>query len=276
MNGLWMGIENRLTQEVPNWTGRVYELGQIQAIENRRDGRSWEDDEIFKGLVLALLSGQTEWSRIESNLWELDCIFGGFNIKKFAQSTPSDIRDRIVPSIQKLKAGSPNQERQLMQLIETAKKLHTHSRLNGSVESYFTQLFVACDKDTKKVALELGKYRGNHKLPGFGVPLAAEALKNLGFDVAKADRHVARAAACFGLVEFGDAWKGEEDGYGTPASRNNKINQLEVMKALEDIGRFTGNYCAFIDNAIWLLCAGTRSGGAHLNNLELRKLAKAS
>lgn len=35
-----------------------------------------------------------------------------------------------------------------------------------------------------------------------GIPLAAEFLKNLGYDVAKPDRHICRAVGEFGWVEF--------------------------------------------------------------------------
>lgn len=58
------------------------------------------------------------------------------------------------------------------------------------------------DGDPKQVSLSLGLPRNRYKLPSFGVALAAEAMKNLGFDVAKPDRHILRAAGLFGLVGF--------------------------------------------------------------------------
>lgn len=113
-----------------------------------------------------------------------------------------------------------------------------------------------CGDDPKQMALQIGQ-GGSYKLEGFGVPLAAEMLKNLGFDVAKPDRHILRAMESFGLVSF-----------QTSKSRN-ESELLETMTVVEDIASTTGRYISFVDNAIWLLCA---ESGLHLKNEELRKL----
>ena len=93
--------------------------------------------------------------------------------------------------------------------------------------------------------------RGPYKLPGLGVPLAAEALKNLGFAVAKPDRHVMRAVGSFGLVRF-NRW--ESGPRGKPVSQS-KEKFLEVMVAVERIAKAAERSVVVVDNAIWLLCA---------------------
>lgn len=271
---LWQKIQSRLDETVEDWQERVMNLGQIESIEDRNQGRSWDDAEIFEGLLLALLSGETVWSRIESIKHDMAEVFYGFNLADYATLEPETVSNFILPWFQERKAGSRGQEKQLKRLILTARKLCEYSTVNGLAESYFTDLFRLYNDDAKAVALALGSDGSEYKLPGFGVALSAEALKNLGFDVAKVDKHVARAAACFQLVKFADSWIGNKDGYGEPAQRDNKKYQLETMKALEDMGNSTGNYSALVDNAIWLLCADKRSGGAHLNNQELRNLAE--
>lgn len=69
----------------------------------------------------------------------------------------------------------------------------------------FTSLVDPWDGGPKQAVMLLGS-QGEYKLPSFGVALAAEALKNLGFDVAKPDRHLTRAVGSFGLVRI-NRWK---------------------------------------------------------------------
>ena len=152
----------------------------------------------------------------------------------------------------------------LVKLIDAARKLLEHSRIHGSADSYFTQLMKKHGEDPKQVALCLGMEGSEHKLPSLGVPLAAEALKNLGFDVAKPDIHVRRAVAAFGLVDFGPGGSKFE----SPAPTEGRLRQ--TMAKVEDIAKTAGERVALVDNAIWML--GARSG-LHLTNLQLAELA---
>ena len=95
--------------------------------------------------------------------------------------------------------------------------------------------------------------------------LAAEALKNLGFDVAKPDRHVKRAVASFGLVPARN-WSGSDR--TVPKTPN-----LAVMEAVERIAIAIRKHVVFVDNAIWML--GARSE-LWLTNGELAKVAHAT
>lgn len=151
----------------------------------------------------------------------------------------------------------------------TARLLTEHSRLHGTAESYFTSLIHQLDGDPKQAAICLGS-RSEHKLPAFGVTLAAEALKNLGYDVAKPDRHVTRAVASFGLVHFRN-WS-QRDGQAAP-SLSSRSSYLAVMRAVEDIASSAGMPVVLVDNAIWLLCA---KSGLYLTNPELSDLARES
>ena len=198
---LWKNIESRLDDGCPRWRDRIEAFGQVKAVEDRLSGKSWSDDEVFEALVLAVLSSATDWSKIEEIQADLKELFSGFRLESYADRRESEVDDVLVPWFNSRKAGSTTQRRNLKYLIGAASTLLEHSKAHGSAESYFTQLFEAHGKDPKQVALCLGTSGSPHKLPGLGVPLAAEALKNLGFDVAKPDRHVCRAVAAFGLVD---------------------------------------------------------------------------
>ena len=270
-NALWNRIESRLDSKLPAWRERIDDLGQVAAVEKRSAGRTWSDDEVFKGLLLAVLSSNTDWSKIERIQGELSDRFLGFSLEWYAGLPDSEIGNRFVPWFKDKKAGSVTLARSLVELIDTARKLLEHSRAHGTAEDYFLSLMDRCGGDPKQVALCLG-CAGEYKLPSFGVPLAAEALKNLGFDVAKPDRHVMRAVGSFGLVHFG-RWSDERarrKERAPPAPTPER--QLSAMATVEKIAEAAGEPVVFVDNAIWLLCA---KSGLYLTNAELAEMASA-
>ena len=266
---LWQNIEFRLDSSLPGWRSRMDAFDQVAAVSARTAGREWSDDETFKGLLLAVLSNNTEWSKIERIQGDLSELFSGFSMKSYAELPACEVDERILPWFLDRKAGSVSLKRDLVNLIGTARLLSEHSSVHGTAESYFTSLVRRLDGDPKEAALRLGS-RGEYKLPAFGVALAAEALKNLGFDVAKPDRHVTRAVASFGLVPVGK-WPGR-NARAAPSTSSSRSN-LAVMRAVQDIATAAGKPVAMVDNTIWLLCA---KSGLYLTNPELAELASAS
>ena len=185
-SALWNRIESRLDSDLPEWRERIEKMGQVAAVEHRSGGRTWSDAEVFEGLLLAVLSSDTDWSKVEGVRAELPDLFSGFCLEWYAERRDSEIPGRFVPWFKARKAGSRALRRGLVDLIHAARKLLEHRRAHGTAEDYFTSLMDRCGGDPKRAALSLG-CPGEYKLPSLGVPLAAEALKNLGFDVAKPD-----------------------------------------------------------------------------------------
>lgn len=272
---LWRRIETRLESSLPEWRAQVDVLEQVAAVEDREaKRRTWNDDQVFEALLLAVLSANTDWSRIERIRDELEPLFSGFNLESYAQRSRAEIGDRFVPWFRARKAGSVNLRRSLTGLIDTAWILVAYSRAHGAAEGYFTSLMVQSAGDPKRAALCLG-CPGRYKLPSLGVALAAEALKNLGFNVAKPDRHVMRAVGSFGLVHFGHWSDNENLRRGRKAPNPTPRRQLAAMTAVEEIAKAADEPVVLVDNAIWLMCA--KSGekkGLHLTNSELAGLAR--
>ena len=204
---------------------------------------------------MAVLSANTVWSRIESVRPKLKALFSGFGLEAYASRQEADVIELFVPWFQERKAGSPWLAQNLVRLIDAAHILLKHSGIRGSAESYFTELME--QHDPKQVVLCLGGSGSKHKLPSIGVPLAAEALKSLGFDVAKPNVHVCRAMSAFGLVAF-------KQGKNGKLRCTSKHKQLETMKKVEEIAMAARKPVAYVDNAIWMLgardCAGWSSG----------------
>ena len=265
---LWRDIESRLDSGLKGWRSRVDDFGQVLAVAARAAGRAWTDDEIFKGLLMAVLSSNTDWSRIEQNQTGLAELFSQFSLQWYADLPQREIGERIVPWFLERKAGSMTLRRNLINLRRSARLLYKHSCHHGRAVSCFTLLLRGAGGDPKKAAVRLGSRGSKDKLPAFGVPLAAEALKNLGFDVAKPDRHVTRAVASFGLVPF-ENWR-NRNGWTAP-SYASKRSYLAVMRAVQDIAASACVPVVTVDNAIWLL--GAKSG-LHMTNPELARMVR--
>ena len=266
---LWHNIELRLDSSLKGWRSLIDELDQVAAVEARSAGREWNDMETFRCLLLAVLSSNTDWSKVSRIQDDLGQLFSEFDLSSYAELPACEIRDRFLPWFVNRKAGSVTLERSLVKLIDTARLLTEHSRVHGTAESYFTSLIQRVEGDPKQAALRLGS-ASEYKLPAFGVPLAAEALKNLGFDVAKPDRHIVRAVASFGLVPFRN-WP-DRTGRLAPAV-SSRTSYLAVMEAVQDLATAASVPVVMVDNAIWLLCARS---GLYLTNLELAELAGES
>lgn len=272
---LWKDIESSLDAWRGDWRDIVEGYGQVAAIRRRSEcragckGPEWSDHEIFEALVMSVLSNNTDWAKIERIRTELSCVFSGFCLEWYAGLSEDDITGRIVPWFQERKAGAMVLKGSLVHLIKTARKLSEHSRAHGSAEHYFTSLVQRLDNDPKCAALRLGTAGDKYKLPAFGVPLAAEALKNLGFDVAKPDRHLNRALASFGLVKVG-AWPNRYP-RGTPKPSRRLF--VDAMAKAQEIAAAAEVPVALVDNAIWLLCA---KSGTWWTNQQLEALAVTS
>ena len=266
---LWKNIESKLDSGCPAWCTRITAFRQVQAVQDRGEGKTWTDDEVFKALLLAVLSAGVDWSRIENRVLPVLDDFlrselrpGSF-LESYSNLTDTHILDRWGKWFEEQRATPRWGLGPLVNMKGATRKLAGHSTKHGRAEDYFERLRVQHGNDPKQVVLCIGS-AGKHKLPSLGVPLAAEALKNLGFDVAKPDSHLLRAVAAFGLVDF------QPGGCKFEPPNATKPRQLKAMTRVEEIAKAAGKPVAYVDNAIWMLGA---QSGLHLTNLQLAELA---
>jgi hypothetical protein len=263
---LWQAVQGELDNSLKGWRERINQFGQVAAVEDRSNGRRWNDREIFKGIVLAVLSNSVDWSKVEPVLPDLNGLFLEFDLAEYATTKEKDIKEKFIPWFKERKADSQQLGQGLKRLIQTAAKLCGYSRQYGSVENFLTWLFKENGGDPKLLAKALGD-AGVYKLPGLGIPLAAEALRNIGYNLAKPDRHINRAVGCFGLVEFA-RWTDRSERKSPP--QPNAVALVSVMKAMETFSQEAGQTVTFADNAVWLLCA---KSGIWMRNRDLVALA---
>ena len=263
---LWEIIVSELDAGVSAWRQTIDGYGQVAAVEKRSSGKAWNDDEVFKALLFSILSNSVDWSKIETNRAAIQSFFLDFNLAAFATRDISTVNSEIVPWFKARRAGAPNHRRSFESLIQAARHLTHWSKIYGSAEHYFTSIAARRGDDAKQVAIAIGT-TGDFKLPGLGPALAAEALRNMGFDLAKPDRHINRAAGSFALVTFA-RWPNRSR--TTPPSATTP-EFLDVMTAMESWAAAIGEKVTFLDNAVWILCA---KSGLHATNDHLASLAE--
>lgn len=268
---LWLAIQKELEVTGTDWDWRadVARSGQTAAFWARSWGAFWSDENVFKALILAVLTSNTAWYTVDSKWHRLEPMilewFRGFDLAWYASASDQDV-SQLVARFESERTGSRSLAPNLRRLVWASRSLLRRRQEHGTLDAYFAAL--VRQSGAPKHAARWIAGPGPHQLPAFGIALAAEALKNLGYDVAKPDAHILRAVGSFGAVRFRN-WKDRSD-FRSPSANDDE--KLLAMSYVEDIARATGIAAVLVDNAIWLLCAESRSG-LHFSNRELARLA---
>ena len=262
---VWLRVRSKIDDRMPAWRERLTEMGQIDAISKRQAGHRWTDEEVFKGLVLSILSNSTDWAKIQAITPDLDVPFDGFNPRSYARLSPRDIEQRLIRWFKARKAGGLTQRQGFVSLIQATRLLIERSEPHDSFHSYLNHLLEESNHQPIELARALGT-QGVHKLPRCGIALSAEFLRNIGHDAAKPDRHICRAVGSFGWVSYAK-WP---DRSGRKMPTPSEYETVRTMRTLESLSKEIGEPAALIDGALWLLCARS---GERMTNGELGQLA---
>ena len=268
---IWENLCLRMHKWNVNWKEEVAATSVVhQLIKRRSNNNKFSDKDIFEGILLGILSNNTDWRKIKKIKNELKIKFNDFDLKSYSQNSEKYITETIIPWFVSNKSGSLTLKKDLHNLIYTSKKLAKYSDENGSADQYFTVALSEAKKDVIELAISLGTDT-KWKLKGFGVPLAAEALRNIGYNLSKPDRHILRAVGSLQLVNF-DSWENEERiGRNSPPASISNLR--EAMKAVDELAKENKEETTFVDSVIWTACA---KGGAWLTNEELTEIGKHS
>ena len=245
-------LRTRLEIWDPLWEERAGDAAVEANVRRRHLGQAFTDAETFEAVVRAALSGNTTATTVQRIAPELTEPFQGFDLAAFAERLPAKLEADIMPWFLARKAGSTGLRRTLRGLHGTALRLVAYARDHGAAERFFADCLT--DSGTiEDAAVAIGS-SGQWKLPGFGVALAAEALKFLGYDVCKPDRHVMRCVGAWSLVTFR---KWPIRGEFTPPMAS--IAELrETMLAVRALAGAAGLTINQENSAIWI--AGALSG----------------
>jgi endonuclease III len=248
----------------PDWRSLIDDGG---AVEDPSIAITQTDEAIFEAFAVALLSGNTRWDRIARVRHELRTPFQGYDLRKFAALSEEEIAQSIVPWFRERKAGAPGLAAALTRLRQTAARLSDYRGAPHAAQGFLRDAFHDSDGSPEGFAITLGT-SGTWKLPGFGIALAAEALRMLGLDLCKPDRHVLRAAASWSLVDF-RRWDQPSD-YSAPSADTGELRA--TMLAVRSIGDANEASVSYANSVIWT--AGAVSG-ARLTNAEFAAIGEA-
>lgn len=230
-----------------------------------QDGRALSDEAIFEAFATALISGNTRWERIAAIRSQLHEPFQSFSPLRYAELSDMAIDQVLLPWFRRHQAGSAGLRGGLRRLRQAALKLGG-SETPASGQQFLEAAFATANGAPEIVAMLLGG-SPNWKLPGFGIALAAEALRLLGFDLCKPDRHILRAVGSWRHVRFA-RWNRVGE-YTAPQAR--PLELLAAMLAVRELAEVNRLGVSYANSVIWT--AGAISG-AHLTNLEFEDLAQ--
>ena len=261
---VWHNLLAKLGEWDPAWRQRA---GLLEIDTGSRPVEGFpriSNREAFEAFAVALLSGNTRWDRIERVRGELREPFQGFDPDGFAALSEAQIDREVLAWFRDHRAGSAGLRGGLLRLRQTASILAGGGRF-GSADAFIRAGMRQADGSPERLALLLGSQK-DWKLPGFGIALAAEALRLLRFDLCKPDRHVLRALASWSLVSFA-SWS-KKGPFTAPDARPREL--LEAMLEVRAIAQANGVPVTYANSVIWF--AGAVSG-ARLTNEELEAVS---
>lgn len=209
--------------------GLRYEDSINDMVAARENGKEFSLQEHIAGLVYALLTNQTKWSRIVPHLEEIDELFHYYD--------PDYIKSRAGSYFAKglfaIKCGNMSTGKQMDALTKNVEVMERIVAEYGSMDAFITS--DRPHRIVKKLATPGSKY----KLKMLGEALTYEYIRNVGVDACKPDTHLRRF---LGNARMGNCC-------GAIASVDETVQQVEALSSE------TGLPLAAIDNLIWSFCA---------------------
>lgn len=199
-------------------------------------------EEHILGMVYAMLSSGISWKRMEKYIDEntgriscIDEIFHNYDVD-FLLSCSIEI---LKEGIHRKKLEGRSTEVQLKGLIQdNVIKLKQWKDTFGSIDKYYRSLI---DKDSsyRKLIERLSQSDSKDKMKQMGIALTAEYLRNVGYDLAKPDRHLCRVLGSSVLACY----------------EKEIVPEFEVMEIIKEIADILNRHVAEVDYILWSYCA---------------------
>ncbi|MDE7361108.1 MAG: hypothetical protein K2N38_04170 [Oscillospiraceae bacterium] len=211
-------------------------------IEKRNNGGTFTISDHIQAMVYSMLSSGAPWERLEK---DIDPITGGIPTidKIFCQYDYKALlkadTDKLYNSVKALHYTSQYTRQQIKALIEVNIKIF--QRLENQYESIdnFYRNFIEIDGSLKTLVLVLSAQNSPFKMSQMGEALTAEYLRNVGYDLAKPDRHIRRI--------LGSKILGCSDKETVPI--------YETFDIVADIAVKMNKPTAEVDYILWSYCA---------------------
>lgn len=215
--------------------------------QRRTSGAIFTLPDHLRAMVYSMLSAGITWERVESGidlatgrLLPIDKVFHDYNPDHLVRCTPADLRDKI----HSLHCASQYTMKQMTALLDVnLPKLTEWERKCGSIDAYY-QCYIEKDPTLKSLVSVLSVPESSNKLAQMGEALVAEYLKNVGYDLAKPDRHICRV--------LGRDYLGCSELETVPA--------YEAIDLIAEIALALNRPAAEVDYILWSYCANGYGG----------------
>lgn len=204
------------------------DLTILEAVKQRKNGKSFSFEEHLRGFVYAQLSALVSWKKIKDNQTKLDEIFCNFDRHELKDKSAEDLINEITA----IKCHNPyttkNQMRSLKTNIETFERIEQDF---GSLEKFITH------STPSNIIKLLADSNSTYKIKYMGVPIACEYVRNVGIDIIKPDVHIKRIVS---------------------AGRLNLVtakSDYKIIDEFQELSKQTGINQAKMDYLLWNYCS---------------------
>lgn len=222
---------------------KLWEYTHIKKqIDRRKNGDTFTVTDHIRAIVYSMLTSGAAWNRLEPHIdietgriWIVDEIFYQYDVDKLLSTDPSELVGQITAQT----LGTPYIKNQMNALVNTnIKKLLALEKEYGSIDNFY-QSIINTDSTMKTLVKELSAVGKPHNFAQLGEALTAEYLKNVGYDVAKPDRHICRI--------LGSEYLG--------CSQRKYAAPYEAIDIIADIAKSLNKPAAEVDYILWAYCA---------------------
>ena len=195
----------------------------------RAEGKMFTMPEHVEGMILALISGQNEWYRVERQLPNIKRLFFDYNPKEIVKYDGG----YFYKGLRSLGSTGRFTERQVAEVNHNIKVFETIESDFGSVDAFLVS------RPVNEIVKKLSDPKSEYKLNQMRVALVCEYLRNVGIDTAKPDEHMRRM---LGSGRLG-------------VSNKENATENEVINEFYRLAKETGMWAADLDYLFWCYCA---------------------
>lgn len=210
--------------------------------DKRIKGKTFSLEDHLRAMVYSMLTSQTMWARIAKDidptskrLIHVDEIFFQYDPEKLVSCNPEE----VIRELGRYKYGGQSRKAQVEAIVQrNVFKLMEFKDHSKSVDEYYAQI-MANNGEIHALIKTLSDEKSSNKLAQMGIPLVAEYLRNVGYDVAKPDRHICRI--------LGKDYLG--------CSEETIVPPYQAMDIVADIAQELRWPQQKVDYALWAYCA---------------------
>lgn len=211
-------------------------------IDKRNNGECFSVNDHICAMVYSMLSSGVPWERVEKGIdnttgkiTSIDKIFHQYDLEYILKCTP----ERLNNEIKEIHCASQYTLKQMHALINTnIPKLIKLAKEYGSIDDFYSYI-VNDDNSKKTLVLVLSDRHSIYKYEQMCEALVAEYLKNVGYAIAKPDRHICRI---LGSEILG-------------CSKCKTVPVYEAFDIVAEIAQKMNRPVAEVDYILWSYCA---------------------